>query len=67
MTKPTLTVTLDAQSGTIKALGIVEDVTIFSDASFKSLTEAFNYLHRQYRARYRVVLNIDPSCNRFTI
>jgi hypothetical protein len=63
--KPALTVNLVGTDTDILAQGICQDETLFKHVHFRSLTEAYTYLHNQYKKSYRVVLNIHPSAKRF--
>jgi len=60
-TRPVMTVTLRVQNGEIKATGVCEDETKFTDAPFKGMTEALRYFQRQYKPTFRVILNVHPS------
>jgi len=62
--RPVLTVMLTQHEQNVKASGVCEDVTIFSDACFLDLNDAMRYFQSKYNSVYRVVLNIPPSVRR---
>jgi len=57
-----LTVSLVKAGNDIIARGIAQDETIFEHVHFASLEEAYRYMERTYKVRYRVIFNIHPSC-----
>jgi hypothetical protein len=64
-TRTPMLITLKVRDGEIKATGVSEDVTLFKDAPFKGLNEAFLYFVRQYKSTHRVQVLVHPLCKEY--
>lgn len=64
MNKRILTVMLNRLDGEVIASAVCEDEDVFRNVSFASMEEATRYLYRQYKNKYRVILNIPPNVRR---